>query len=99
MQIYIILMVVTLLAALALLVVLAVFLNLINFKLASIGGTAYSFLAKIRVGLRAINRETGFLEEKVTLLNKNLKETSDGLSSVEGNLKETHNHIVSQEKR
>jgi hypothetical protein len=99
MAIYVILMVLTFLAAIALLLVLSIYLNLINFKLASIGGTPYSFLAKIRVGLRAIKTETGFLDENMTLLNKKLRETSDGLKSVEGNLKETIDHVVKQEMK
>lgn len=99
MNIFTVLMILTILTTLALVIVLVIYLNKINWLLASIGGTPYSFLAKIRVGLRAIKTETGHFEGKVTSLNKKLQETSDGLKSVEGNLKETIEHVLNQEKR
>lgn len=99
MSIFIILMVLTILVALALLVVLVIYLNKINLLLANIGGTAYSFLAKIRVGLRAIRTETGHLQTEVTSLNAKLNETADGLKTVEVNLKETMEHLSKQAKR
>lgn len=99
MGIYVILMLLTILATLALVIVLIIYLNKINWILASIGGTGYSFLAKLRVGLRAIETETAHLETEIVNLNKRLNETSEGFKSLEGNLKDTINQIEQQEKR
>ena len=67
--------------------VLAFGLIKISSMLRSIGGTPTSFLAKLRLGLRAIESETGHLTPQVVLLN-------DGLSQVSGGLKEVDKHLL-----
>ena len=73
-------------AVAALFIALAVFLILILRELAPTGGTPTSFLAKIRLGLRAIEIETGYIPAEVTTLNDGLKQIADGLGVVDGNL-------------
>ena len=59
-------------AASALFIALAVFLILILRELTPTGGTATSFLGKIRLGLRAIEIETSHIPVEVTKLNAGL---------------------------
>lgn len=75
-------------AALVILVflVLAVALVKISNRLNEIGGTPTSFLAKLRLGLRAIDTETAHLEPQVSRLNETLGETAEGLAGVERHL-------------
>ena len=54
---------------LAFLGVVAFYLVLISRLLEAIGGTPTSYLAKLRLGLRAIETETGHLPTQVTQLN------------------------------
>ena len=74
------------LAAVALLAIVAVYLILISGELAAIGGDPTSYLAKIRFGLRAIETETGLLAPQVTQLNEGLASLDTGLRSVEEEL-------------
>lgn len=74
------------LAALALLAVVAVYLVLIHRELDAIGGSATSYLAKIRFGLRAIEKETSHLAPEVTTLNEGLSTLDQGLRAVEAEL-------------
>jgi hypothetical protein len=74
------------LAAVALLAIVAVYLILISGELAAIGGDPTSYLAKIRFGLRAIETETGLLAPQVTQLNEGLASLDSGLRSVEEEL-------------
>ena len=74
------------LAAVALLAIVAVYLILISRELAAIGGTPTSRLAKIRFGLRAIEQETGLLAPQVTKLNEGLASLDGGIRAVEGTL-------------
>ena len=67
--------------------VLAYGLINISSMLRSIGGTPTSFLAKLRLGLRAIETETGHLTPQVVRLN-------DGLTQVGVGLKEVDKHLV-----
>lgn len=78
--------VISVVAASALFTALAVFLLLILKELNPIGGTGTSFLAKIRLGLRAIEVETGNIPREVTTLNAGLSAVRDGLAAVDGNL-------------
>ena len=80
------LMVVSVLGAWALFVALAIYLRLILRELRATGGTPTSFLAKIRVGLRAIEVETGHLVPEVTTLNERLTAIRDGLRAIDANL-------------
>lgn len=76
----------------ALFIALAIFLIMISGQLAMIGGeekgygVKASFLSKIRVGLRAIESETGMIAPQVTRLNDTLTKVRDGLIVVDNNL-------------
>ncbi len=73
-------------------VALAGFLVAISRALESIGGPATRFstpanyLAKIRMGVRAIERETDGLVPNVTRLNAGLTAIRDGLRAIDANL-------------
>ena len=82
----ILLMVITILAVLALVIVLITSLSKIHDTLAHIGGKGDSFLAKLRLGLRAIETETGHLPTEVTKLNEGLTRTGEGLKAVDDSL-------------
>lgn len=86
-------------AASALFVALAVFLVLILRELGPTGGTGVSFLAKIRLGLRAIEIETGHIPTEVTKLNGGLAAIRDGLGAVDANLGRLATGIQRQEGR
>jgi hypothetical protein len=76
----------------ALLVALAAFLVAISRELEAIGGPATRFVApvnylsKIRLGVRAIERQTDGLVPQVTRLNTSLGGIRDGLRAVDANL-------------
>lgn len=72
--------------AAALFVALAIYLVLIASELEPIGGTPTSYLAKIRLGVRAIETETGHLVPQVTRLNAGLSGVRDGLKAIDANL-------------
>ena len=86
------LMLMSVLAASALFIVLALFLLAISRELEKIGGeekgygVRASFLSKIRVGVRAIETETGMIPTQVTALNTTLASVLDGLIVVDQNL-------------
>ena len=73
-------------------VALALFLNAIARELETIGGPATRFfapvnyLAKIRLGVRAIERQTDAIVPQVTRLNGGLTAIRDGLVAVDANL-------------
>ena len=78
--------------AAALFIALAIFLFLISTQLEKIGGEERgyglkaSYLSKIRVGVRAIEQETGMIPTQVTQLNDTLTKVRDGLVVVNDNL-------------
>lgn len=75
----------TLLSALAVVafaVVLVVYLVAILRALEAIGGHPTSFLAKIRLGVRAIESETGALSPQVSRLNESATAILGGLRAV-----------------
>ena len=78
--------------AAALFIALAIFLFAISTQLEKIGGEERgyglkaSYLSKIRVGVRAIEVETGLIAPQVTLLNETLTQVRDGLIVVDNNL-------------
>ena len=78
--------------AAALFIALAIFLFLISTQLERIGGEERgyglkaSYLSKIRVGVRAIEKETGMIPTQVTQLNDTLTKVRDGLVVVNDNL-------------
>lgn len=82
----------SLLAVVALFVALALFLFAITNVLEEIGGEAKvygaraSFLSKIRLGVRAIEVQTGFIAPQVTTLNTTLTAVRDGLAAIDTNL-------------
>ena len=63
--------------------VLAVALVKISGVLRSIGGTPTSFLAKLRLGLRAIEQETSHLTPQVTAVNAGLSQVAGGLAAID----------------
>jgi hypothetical protein len=73
-------------AALVFLGVLAWGLVRICALLDSIGGTPTSYLAKLRFGLRAIDKECSHLAPQVTRINAGLGAVSAGLGAVHGEL-------------
>ncbi len=93
------LMIASVVAASALFVALAVFLILILRELGPTGETGRSFLAKIRLGLRAIEIETGHIPTEVTRLNGGLAAIRDGLGAVDANLGRLAAGIQRQEGR
>lgn len=86
------LMLLSVLAVAALFIALASFLNLITTQLEKIGGeekgygVKASYLSRIRVGVRAIESETGMIAPQVTRLNTTLTQVRDGLIVVDSNL-------------
>jgi len=77
--------------------VLAVGLVKISGALRSIGGTPTSYLAKLRLGLRAIEQETSHLTPQVTQLNGALSQVASGLASVDQHLVDTISAVQKQE--
>lgn len=78
---------------------LVVYLVLIARTLEAIGGDADSFLAKLRLGLRAIETETGHLPTQVTQLNEGLTALAGGLQQVDKHLVGTIEAVVAQGER
>jgi len=83
----------SLLAAAALFLALVFFLVRIVKELERIGGarkdvlgTPASFLSKIRLGVRAIEVQTGWLAPQVIQLNAGLTAIRDGLGAIDSNL-------------
>jgi len=79
-------------AVIALFLALALFLFAITGELETIGGEAKgygaraSFLSKIRLGVRAIEVQTGAIAPQVTRLNATLTSVRDGLMVIDDNL-------------
>ena len=86
-------------AVAALFIALAAFLVLILRELDPTGGTGHSYLAKIRLGLRAIEIETGHIPGEVVPLNQRLTLIRDGLVQVDANLGSLASGIQGQEGR
>ncbi|MEO7392727.1 MAG: hypothetical protein ABIU58_11165 [Ramlibacter sp.] len=66
--------------------VLAFALVHISRALEAIGGKPTSFLAKLRLGLRAIEKETSHLTPQVLQVNAGLSQIAGGLGSVDRHL-------------
>jgi uncharacterized protein YoxC len=79
--------------------VLALYLVQIARTLEAIGGNPDSFLAKLRLGLRAIEQETSFLPTEVSKLNDGLSAVAAGLQQVDRHLVNTIQAVVQQEGR
>ena len=89
----ILLAVISVIGASALFIALVLFLNSISKELEKIGGVKKvgyglpaSFLSKIRLGVRAIETETGGLAPQVIKLNGGLSAVRDGLAAIDANL-------------
>ena len=78
-------------------VVLAVALVHISRALESIGGTPTSFLAKLRLGLRAIEKETSHLTPQVIQVNAGLSQIAGGLVLVDQHLVGAIEAVTKQE--
>lgn len=78
----VLLTVLTIVLVLVLVAVLVGFLLAIIAELEAIGGHPDSLLAKVRWGLRAIERQTDAIEPEVTELNESLGALDEGLASV-----------------
>ena len=87
----------TALLVLVFFVVLAYALVKISQALESIGGTPTSYLAKLRMGLRAIERETSHLAPNVVKVNAGLTQIAGGLVAVDKHLVGTIAAVVKQE--
>ncbi|WP_306007264.1 hypothetical protein [Aquicoccus porphyridii] len=87
----------TALAALLFLAVVAVALARIVRLLEEIGGTGTSYLAKLRLGLRAIERETSHLPAAAVPVNEGLGEIAGGLVAVDEALGALHAALEKQE--
>jgi hypothetical protein len=78
--------------AAALFVALALFLRALDGELETIGGPATryvapaNYLARIRLGVRAIERQTDALAPQVGRLNERLTAIRDGVRAIDGNL-------------
>jgi hypothetical protein len=89
---FVVLAVLSLAGVAALFVALALFLRAIDRTLEDIGGPATRFvqpvdyLAKIRLGLRAIERQTDALAPHVTRVNGGLGAIRDSLREIDANL-------------
>ena len=95
---FVILMLITVLAAVILLVVLVSNLTKIIDDLNAIGGNPDSYLSKLRLGLRAIETETGHIPTEVTTLNTELGVIAEGLIGVDQHLVNTIVSVVKQER-
>ena len=71
----------------------------LNPVLDSIGGRPTSYLAKLRFGLRAIERETSHLPTQATRINTELARVADGLVAVDGHLERTAAALEAQESQ
>ena len=83
---------VSVIGASALFIALAIFLIKISTTLEWIGGKSRmygepsSYLSKIRLGVRAIEVQTGALAPQVTQLNAGLSAVRDGMHAIDDNL-------------
>ena len=105
MNVMVVLAVVSVVGAAALFVALALVLRAIDGELETIGGPATRFvapanyLAKIRLGVRAIERQSDALAPHVGRLNERLTPIRDGLRAIDGNLARLIASVSRQERR
>lgn len=102
---FVLLSLLSVVAASALFIALALFLFAITNSLETIGGEAKgygaqaSFLSKIRLGVRAIETQTGAIAPQVTRLNGTLTSVRDGLIAIDQNLAGVITAVSAQEAR
>lgn len=105
MNTFVLLMWISLGGVAALFIALALFVRAIVLELEHVGGPATRFvrpsnyLAKIRLGLRAIEVETGHLPPQATALNQTLTSIRDGLRVIDGDLGRVIANVQRQEAR
>lgn len=92
----VLLMVLTAIVTLIFFGALAIYLYLIIQLLEAIGGAPDSYLAKLRLGLRAIETETGHLPVQVTTLNQGLTAVAEGLVAADQHLAGTIEAVLQQ---
>lgn len=88
----------TALAALLFLAVVARALVRIVATLEAIGGNGDSLLAKLRLGLRAIERETSHLPAAAPKINAGLQQIASGLTQVDATLGSLYAALKAQER-
>ncbi len=91
-----VLMLATAVAVLGFFLVIAFALLRIDPVLEAIGGEGDSYLAKLRLGLRAIERETSHLPVAVPRINAGLGDLAGGLTAVEATLGEAYASLLAQ---
>lgn len=102
---FVILMWITLLGVAALFIALALFLRAIVGELEHIGGPQtrwakpVNYLAKIRLGVRAIEVHAGHIAPQATQLNQTLTSIRDGLRTIDGSLDGVITGVQRQEGR
>jgi hypothetical protein len=105
MNVMVLLAIISVVGAAALFVALALFLRAIDRELETIGGPSTrfvapaNFLAKIRLGVRAIERQTDALAPQVTRLNEGLSAVRDGLRVIDTNLAMLISSVSKQVRR
>ncbi len=92
----VLLTVLSILAVLIFFGVLAAYVWQIAKTLESIGGSPDSYLAKLRLGLRAIEQESSFLPKEVVKLNEKLAGIGAGLKEVDTHLVNTIDAVARQ---
>lgn len=102
---FVLLTLISVVGAAALFVALALYLVLIFSELEQIGGerrgygAPASLLSKIRLGVRAIESQTGGLAPQVTRLNAGLSAIRGGLRAIDNNLGGVIEAVTRQETR
>jgi hypothetical protein len=105
MNTFVLLMWITLVGVAALFLALALYVRAIVIQLEHIGGPASRFvkpsnyLAKIRLGVRAIDIETSHLPPQATKLNETLASIRDGLRAIDSGLAGVITNVQKQEAR
>ncbi len=97
MELSTILILATAICVLAFFMVVAFALMRIDPALESIGGRGDSYLAKLRLGLRAIERETSHLPVAVPRINDGLGKLAGGLTAVDATLGKAYSALQAQE--
>jgi len=92
-----ILVLATAIAVLAFFLVVAVGLMRIDPVLEAIGGSGDSYLAKLRLGLRAIERETSHLPAAAPRINEGLAALAGGLTAVDATLGQAYAAMAAQD--
>ena len=104
MNTFVLLMWITLVGVAALFIALVLFVRAIVLELENIGGPQTRFvrpvnyLAKIRLGLRAIEVETGHIVPQATQLNESLTSIRDGLRTIDDGLAKVISNVQRQER-